>query len=141
MKNRRDNRSQTEEEIAKLTELKNEATTFLTYQKTNLAATRIQTVWRRYFAMKKYAKAKQIYVFGRNSRVHDMITREIDYTKLITQLAQRYAVPLVNSTDKVLKEEGHDIFEILRAIIDIEKLHRYIHIFFNFLLTYLKNEF
>lgn len=126
MVNRRDNRNQSSEEIARLTELKNEATTFLSFQKTNLSAIRIQTAWRRYHAMKKYEKVKQIYVFGRNSRVHDMLHRELDYTRLITQLAQRYAVPLLNSQDKILKEEGEDIFEILKAIIDIEKLHRFV---------------
>ena len=77
-------------------------------------------------AQKKYLQSKQIFTSGRNTRLHDMLQREVVYTGFITQLAQRFAVPLLKTPDKMLKDESQDIVEILAAIIDIERLHRFV---------------
>ena len=142
MESRRNNTEISTEEADTLRDLQHEATSFLSFQKISLATIRIQSLWRRHIAMKKYKKYQQVYVKGRNTRVHDMLQREVGYTRLITQLAQRYAVPLLNTPDRALKDESQDIQEILRAIVEIERLHRFVfcYIFYvlhtNFILLY-----
>ena len=114
------------EEESVLHEIKNETNTFLTNQQRGLACLHIQRCWRRHVDIKKFRLCQKVYVKGRNTRVHDMLQREVGYTTLITQLAQRYAVPISNTLDRALKEESNDIREILGAIIDIERLHRFV---------------
>ena len=124
MQNRRGEELLRPDEAFQLQEIKDEVVNFLNYQQRGLSCLRIQSVWRWYRDFKKFKECQRVYVKGRNTRVHDMLQREIVYTTLITQLAQRFAVPLLNTPDRVLKEESNDIHEILHAIIDIERLHR-----------------
>jgi len=114
-----------EEETQYLTCIQEEVLDFLQQNHAKLAARRIGAAWLRYRDNKRFLHYQSIYQEGRNARVHDMMQREVSYTALISQLAQRYAVPLLDpSTDSALQAESADIREILEAILDIERLHR-----------------
>jgi len=107
-----------------LGELQIEAEGLLHRQKRVLAVITIQKAIRAYNARKTYAAYKKIYVKERNTQVHDLISREVAYNRLINQLSQRYVVPLLNTPDKLLKEESSDFGELLQALLKIERLHR-----------------
>jgi len=114
-----------EEESQYLQCIQEEVLGFLQQNHAKLAARRIGAAWLRYRDHKRFCHYQSIYEEGRNARIHDMLQREVSYTTLISQLAQRYAVPLLDpSTDSALQAESVDIREILVAILDIERLHR-----------------
>ena len=106
--------------------IQEEVSEFLQQQHTRLSARRISACWLRCRDRKRFEHARSIYNEGRNKRIHGMLQREVSYIVLISQLTQRFAVPLLNSSDRALLDESQDFREILQAIVDIERLHRYV---------------
>ena len=96
----------------------------------------LQTLFRGYLARKKFQKFRKIYVKGRNQPIHELISREIIYTKFMQQLCQKFAIPLLNTPDRILKDESADLKEFLKAIVDIESLHRFFFLLFCFLFPF-----
>lgn len=121
-------RHQTEidgQEQRALGEILSETQLFLGRQREGLAAVRLQAAWRGYRQRKAMPRFRQVYIAGRNCSVGEMCYKEVEYTRFLTTIVQKFASPLLNTADPKLREESVDFHEILRSVIDIEVLHRY----------------
>jgi hypothetical protein len=113
----------TMQEIASLKDIRAYTKAFLDKQKRGVSAVRIQSAIRG-FLSRKHLNA----VLKRNKEkievIRDTFTREVEYNKILTNLAQHFCVPLLNTPDNKLKEESKDLRELLEAIVELEVLHR-----------------
>ena len=98
--------------------------------RSNDPVVKIQRAARNFLIRKRLAQLMQ-YHRPRVAILREMITKENDYNKFLSILAQHFSVPLLNTNDLKLKDDCKDIREILFALVDIEILHRYfIYLFF-----------
>jgi len=107
-----------------LGEILSETQLFLGRQREGLAAVRLQAVWRGHAQRRRMPEFRRIYIAGRNGSVGEMCYKEVDYCRFLNTIVQKFAAPLLNTADPKLREESVDFHEILRAVMDIEVLHR-----------------
>ena len=114
----------TDNEIECLRNMLQSAKALHSKQLRGLSATKIQSAIRGYLARKRLAKQLTQDHRDKLETVKDTFTREVTYNQILTNLAQHFCVPLLNTSDNKLKEESKDLRDILQSIVGLELLHR-----------------